>query len=110
LWAIVGGFVNQDEKIEDAMIRELREETKIKVPEAVLKGCIQRVKVYDNPDRSLRGRTITHAYYIKLPDGELSRVKGSDDALKARWVPLAEIKGDNMFEDHYAVLTDILGL
>ena len=110
LWAIVGGFVNQDEKIEDAMIRELREETKIKVPDAVLRGSIQKMKVYDNPDRSLRGRTITHAYYIKLPDGELARVKGSDDALKAKWVPLSELRSDNMFEDHLQIIQDLIGI
>lgn len=110
LWAIPGGFLNQNERIEDAMIRELREETKLKVPDPVLKGCIQKSKCYDLVDRSLRGRTITHAYLIKLPDGELSRVKGSDDALKAKWVPLSELKSDNMFEDHFSIITDILGL
>lgn len=101
LWALPGGFLNQDEWIEDAVLRELREETKIKVPLPVLRGNIVGSKVFDDPHRSSRGRTITHAYLIHLPaDTELPRVKGSDDAAKARWVPLAEVKRDMMYEDH----------
>lgn len=100
-WALPGGFLNQDEWIEDAVLRELKEETKIKVPVPVLRGNIVSSRVFDNPHRSSRGRTITHAYLIHLPaDTELPRVKGSDDAAKARWVPLAEVKRDMMYEDH----------
>jgi bifunctional NMN adenylyltransferase/nudix hydrolase len=110
-WALPGGFLNQDEKIVDAVIRELREETKIKVPAPVLKGNIVASKVFDDPYRSSRGRTITHAYLIHLPPGELPKVKGADDADKARWVPLAEVKRSEMYEDHYDMImamTDLI--
>ena len=104
LWALPGGFLNQKETLEDGCIRELREETKIKVPENVLRGSITYDKVFDYPDRSLRGRTITHAFLIELNggDGSLPRVKGEDDALKARWFTLAEVEQmeEAMFEDH----------
>ena len=111
LWAIVGGFVDPKEKIEDAAIRELREETKIKVPSPVLRGNIKAREVYDHPGRSLRGRTITHAFLIELPAGPLPKVKGSDDAEKARWVPLSTLNNmeDQMFEDHYGIIQDLLG-
>lgn len=111
LWALPGGFVNAntDKSVEDAAIRELREETGIKVPAPVLRGNIQRSKVFDAVDRSARGRTITHAFYIQLPDGELPRVKGLDDAEKARWVPIAEVKSEECFEDHYEILQHFLG-
>jgi bifunctional NMN adenylyltransferase/nudix hydrolase len=109
LTALVGGFVEQNERLEDAMLRELREETRIKVPEPVLRGNIKRSKVYDAPGRSLRGRTVTHAYLIELPPGELPKVKGSDDAEKAMWVPICEIKEENMFEDHFQLINDLLG-
>ncbi len=111
LWALPGGYVNAntDKSVEAAMLRELREETKIKVPEPVLKGNIVRSKVFDAVDRSPRGRIITHAFYIQLPDGELPKVKGSDDAEKARWVPIAEVRSEDCFEDHYEILQHFLG-
>lgn len=109
LWAMPGGFLNQNEWIEDGVIRELREETKLKVPVPVLQGSIKYRGVFDRPDRSLRGRTITHAYLIELPPGPLPPVKGSDDARKARWWPINEIREELMFEDHYHIVQDLLG-
>jgi bifunctional NMN adenylyltransferase/nudix hydrolase len=111
LWALPGGYVNArtDKSVEDAAIRELREETMIKVPAPVLRGSIKRSKVFDAIDRSARGRIITHAFHIELPDGELPRVKGSDDAEKARWVPIAEVQSDQCFEDHYEILQHFVG-
>ena len=109
LWALSGGFVNQEEYIRDAMIRELREETKLKVPTPVLLGSIKTSKVYDKPDRSLRGRTITHAFLIELPPGDLPPVKGGDDASKAKWVPISDINEELMFEDHWFIIQDLLG-
>jgi len=111
LWALPGGYVNAntDRSVEDAAIRELREETGIKVPAPVLRGNIKRSKVFDAIDRSPRGRIITHAFHIELPDGELPKVKGQDDADKARWVPIAEVKSEECFEDHYEILQHFLG-
>jgi bifunctional NMN adenylyltransferase/nudix hydrolase len=111
LWALPGGYVNArtDKSVEDAAIRELREETQIKVPAPVLRGSIRRSKVFDAIDRSPRGRIITHAFHIELPDGELPKVKGSDDAEKARWVPIAEVRSEECFEDHYEIIQHFLG-
>jgi bifunctional NMN adenylyltransferase/nudix hydrolase len=111
LWALPGGFVNAntDKSVEDAAIRELREETGIKVPAPVLRGSIKRGRVFDAVNRSARGRTITHAFHIELPDGELPRVKGSDDAEKARWVPIADVRSEDCFEDHYEIIQHFLG-
>ena len=111
LWALPGGYVNAntDRSVEDAAIRELREETGIKVPAPVLRGNIKRSKVFDAIDRSPRGRIITHAFHIELPDGELPKVKGMDDAEKARWVPIADVRSEDCFEDHYEILQHFLG-
>jgi bifunctional NMN adenylyltransferase/nudix hydrolase len=109
LYALPGGFIKQDERIEDGMIRELREETRLKVPGPVLKGHIKGKEVFDNPDRSLRGRTITQAFYIELDAGKLPVVKGSDDAIEAKWVPLSFVREEEMFEDHYAIIQHFVG-
>ena len=109
LWALPGGFVNQGERIKDAVIRELREETKIKVPAKALVGHIVDDAIFDDPNRSLRGRTITQAFYIKLPAGELPPVKGADDAKQAKWVPLSQVKEEEMFEDHMTIIQHFVG-
>jgi bifunctional NMN adenylyltransferase/nudix hydrolase len=111
LWALPGGFLNAatDPSMVECAIRELREETGIKVPVPVLRGSIVDSRVFDAVNRSARGRTITHAFKIVLPDGELPRVKGSDDAEKARWVPIAEVRSEHCFEDHYEILQHFVG-
>ncbi|WP_419810428.1 bifunctional nicotinamide-nucleotide adenylyltransferase/Nudix hydroxylase [Bacterioplanoides sp.] len=110
LWALPGGFLDPGERLLDACIRELREETRLKVPGPVLKGSIKRQAVYDDPYRSARGRTLTHAFHIELePSATLPKVKGSDDARIASWVPLGELSPQDMFEDHYFIIQDMLG-
>lgn len=110
LWALPGGFLNQRELIVDGILRELHEETKLKVPKPVLRGSITKREVFDDPSRSERGRIITHAALIQLPPGELPPVKGSDDARKAKWMPIADLREDVMFEDHYHIINYMLGM
>lgn len=112
LMALPGGFVNQNEFTRDAAIRELREETKLKVPEPVLRGSIVADKVFDAPNRSLRGRTITQAFLFHLTnyDQGLPKVKGADDAEQAMWVPLADLREEEMFEDHYHIVQTMVGM
>ena len=113
-WALPGGFINRWETTEEAMLRELAEETQIKVPKKVLKGSIKDRRLYDDPHRSNRARIMTHAYHIRLDDsaGNLPKVKGSDDAQDARWFPIAQVQKMNaqMFEDHYSIIEDLLGV
>lgn len=110
LWALPGGFLNQDETMLDGAIRELKEETKIKVPVPVLKGSIKGSKTFDAPNRSSRGRTITQAFLIDLGVGELPKVKGSDDAEKAFWVPFKDLKQDKFFEDHFHIIDNFINI
>ncbi len=106
LIALPGGFLAQTETLIDGMLRELKEETRLKVPLPVLRGSIVDSHVFDDPGRSLRGRTITHAYFIQLKPGELPPVKGSDDADKAWWMSLADLYAheDRIFEDHFQII------
>lgn len=112
LYALPGGFINQNEKIVDAIFRELQEETGINVPPKMLRASLKKVEVFDAPDRSLRGRTITHAGLIVLDEVKLPRVKGSDDAEKAMWVPISNFfSGEmdfKMFEDHLSIITKLI--
>lgn len=111
LWALPGGFLDPHEKLADAVIRELREETRIKVPAPVLQGSIKNQQVFDDPHRSSRGRTVTHAFLIQLRDDAngLPKVKGGDDAAHAFWVPLADVQPEHMFEDHFHIIQTMLG-
>lgn len=106
LWALPGGFFDADDKsIEDAMLRELREETGIDVNEYTLRNNIEESRVFDARDRSERGRTISHAYYIDLYNwGGLPEVGASDDALEAKWIHVDNIKSNECFEDHYEII------
>lgn len=110
--ALPGGFLDKDERIEQAVLRELREETGLKIPEPVLRGSCVDSMVFDDPHRSSRGRTITHAYLIQLDDDiNLPKVRGGDDAAKAFWMPLAEVKENarEFFEDHWFIIQKMVG-
>jgi bifunctional NMN adenylyltransferase/nudix hydrolase len=111
LFALPGGFLNAatDASMQSAAIRELREETGIKVPVPVLVGSIKNQRVFDAINRSARGRTITHAFVFVLPDGDLPKVKGADDAEKAMWVPFADVRSDQCFDDHYDIIQWAVG-
>ena len=112
LMALPGGFIDQSEGIEDCAIRELIEETSIKLQPEVLRRCISHVQVFDRRggvSQEDRGRIITHVHLIKLDDHKnLPRVRGADDAADARWIPFAEIDQRKMFSDHGSILEAML--
>lgn len=114
LWALPGGYfdaLNDDTPL-DGILRELEEETKIDVPKKVLQGCVKQIKDFGAKGRSQLGRSITFAAHIALPGGEwkLPKVKGSDDAEKAKWVPFSDIKRELLFDDHYDIITHFIPL
>lgn len=118
LWALPGGHLNINETFLTGALRELKEETGIKVPERVLRGSIFFDHVFDHPDRSLRcrtkvkrGRTITRLFCFKLDDSaELPHVKSGDDAKSAWWFTFDEVQNmqDQLFEDHYSMIMTAL--
>jgi len=108
LWALPGGYLNPGDKTYlDAAIRELIEEAKIDLPEIILRKAVREQKLFMNPGRSLRGRIITEAALIHLEQHGtgLPKVKGSDDAKKAKWFTFAQFRQMEavMFEDHFHI-------
>ena len=108
--AVPGGFIEQRETVWQSCLRELAEETHCDVPEATLRAALQSVAVFDHPDRSQRGRTITHAHYFDLGTAPLPAVQADDDALHAEWVPVGQIAAleAEFFEDHFHMLDHFL--
>ncbi len=112
LHAVPGGFIEQRETAYQSAIRELREETRLDLPPSTLKAALKGSAVFDHPDRSQRGRTITHAFYFDLGKGPLPKVQADDDAQSADWFDIAEIPKmeDQFHDDHFHILDHFLGL
>ena len=95
-WAFPGGFMNMDETTEQCAIRELEEETGLKV------STVRQIGAYSKVDRDPRGRTITVAY-LALIDKPVE-VTGQDDAAKADWFPLSALP--ELAFDHADIMAD----
>ena len=95
-WAFPGGFMNMDETTEQCAIRELEEETGLKVKD------VHQIGAYSKVDRDPRGRTITVAY-LAIIDSPIS-VLGQDDAAKAEWWPLSALP--QLAFDHNDIIND----
>lgn len=113
-WALPGGFKNRNETFKDCAIRELLEETSIKVPEKVLRGSIVKSELFDSPKRSFGINRNTFAVYIRIQpdaDGKPPKVKASDDAMDCKWVPLNEVLNTYaLYDDHKAIISSLTGV
>lgn len=69
-----------DETTEQCAIRELEEETGLKI------SVLHQIVAYSEVNRDPRGRTITVAYLV-IVDRTIA-VTGQDDAAKAQWFPV----------------------
>jgi len=112
LYAVPGGFIEQRETTYQSALRELEEETQLSLLADTMRECLREVAVFDHPDRSLRGRTITHAHYFDLGERELPEVRADDDAESVDWVPIAQLPAmeDRFHDDHFHMLDHFLGL
>ena len=77
MWALPGGFVDMDEELEDAALRELKEET------GVSDVSLKQIGAFGKPDRDPRHRTVTIAYLACMTSPV--SVQGNDDAQDASW-------------------------
>ena len=99
-WAFPGGFMDMDETAEQCAIRELEEETGLKV------SNLHQIGAYSKVDRDPRGRTITVAYQV-LIDASVE-VIGQDDAAKAEWFPLSALP--ELAFDHADIMKDAIAI
>lgn len=97
-WAFPGGFMDMDETTEQCAIRELQEETGLKV------SGLRQIGAYSKVDRDPRGRTVTVAY-LAVVDRPLP-VKGQDDAARAEWWPLSALP--RLAFDHDEIMRDAI--
>lgn len=77
-WALPGGFVQMDESLDDAALRELKEETNID------KIYMEQLYTWGEVGRDPRTRVISTSY-MSLVDSSTLNIKGSDDADDAKW-------------------------
>lgn len=83
LWALPGGFVDENEDLEKAAIRELEEETQIKVK------ALEQIGAFGKPFRDPRGHTVSIAYFGFVPDDTIA--VAADDAKEAQWFPVNQL-------------------
>lgn len=98
-WALPGGFVDMDETLEHAAVRELEEETGIKGVH------LEQFYVFDAIDRDPRHRTISVVFTGILP-AEIHEVKAGDDASDAKWFRVEDLPG--LAFDHAEIIKKAL--
>ena len=84
LWAVPGGFVEMDEELEDAVARELAEET------GMTGVRLEQLRTFGKCGRDPRGRQISIAFTGTITEGQ-DRVRAGDDAVEAEWFDIAKL-------------------
>jgi len=98
-YALPGGFIKYNEDPEQAVIREVREETNLAVE------IINKIGVYDQKGRDPRGKIVSTAFRCRLVRN-LSRILGGDDAATAESIPIDKIRTMDLAFDHRKILKD----
>ncbi|MDF2191060.1 NUDIX domain-containing protein [Paraflavitalea sp. CAU 1676] len=95
-WAIPGGFVLEHESLEEAVRRELQEETGISV------DYLEQLYTFGEPGRDPRQRIISIAYFALVKSAQFQQLKASTDAEHAQWFRIKELP--ELAFDHHIIL------
>ena len=98
-YALPGGFIKYNEDPEQAIIREVREETNLAVK------IVSKIGTYDQKGRDPRGKIVSTAYRCRLVK-DLSMIQEGDDALKVKIIPIDQLKNLEFAFDHNQILKD----
>jgi 8-oxo-dGTP diphosphatase len=85
LWALPGGFVLDEESLEDAVQRELQEETGIRV------NYMEQLYTFGQPGRDPRQRIISVAYFALVKSSMYQQLKASTDAENVQWFNIKKL-------------------
>ncbi|HEV8508671.1 MAG TPA: NUDIX domain-containing protein [Chitinophagaceae bacterium] len=85
LWALPGGFVFEKESLEEAVKRELQEETGIRV------SYLEQLYTFGKPGRDPRQRVISIAYFALVKSSMYQELKASTDAEDVKWFTIKKI-------------------
>jgi len=96
LWCHIGGFVDpeKDNSAEEAALRELGEETLIKITDASRLNYIGSMKVNDERFINSRHKIITSIFAIRLNEAEAAKAKGSDDIANVASFNIQDLKDE----------------
>jgi bifunctional NMN adenylyltransferase/nudix hydrolase len=112
LWAIPGGFMEAMELLLTTALRELKEETGLEIWRQQVSELLKGVFISETPNRSLRGRIVTHAHHFDLGNHKNPpEVAASDDAEDVSWVKVSDLPYmlEQLFEDHGLILEHFFG-
>ncbi|NQT49825.1 NUDIX hydrolase [Candidatus Kuenenbacteria bacterium] len=98
-WAIPGGFVREDESLEEAALRELNEETGLS-----RSSYLEQLYTFGEVKRDPRGRVISTAYMVLVSEPEKIRLKASDDAINAKWFAISGLPTLAFGKSHKEIL------
>ncbi|CAB4134210.1 NUDIX hydrolase domain containing protein [uncultured Caudovirales phage] len=108
-WALPGGHKQTNETFLECALRELVEETNLRVPEKVLRGSIESTRLFDSPTRGCGQPKSTLAVHIKIQpdaDGKFPRANGMDDAKEAKWVSIYDALNKlRLYDDHGDIIS-----
>ena len=98
-WALPGGFVEYGETVEDAVRREMKEETGLELQD------LRQFRVYSDPARDARGHVVSVVFTAR----GVGKPEAGDDADRYRLIDLNDVPESEIAFDHPRILREFRG-